>query len=88
MQAARVGMLGAPLIVLGGGGAMPVRGAEDAPVVDVAVAGCADVVVTGNFADFVSYRTDVVRAGRGRAPGGVRGVGGGEVPAGVLGIEA
>lgn len=61
---AHVGAPGAPLVVLGGTGAMPVRDAEDVHVVDVAIAGRADVIVTANFADFVSYRTEVVRAGR------------------------
>lgn len=43
---------------------MPVCDAEDAHVVDVAVAGRADVIVTANFTDFVSSRTEVVRAGQ------------------------
>ncbi|GJG85712.1 PIN domain-containing protein [Gemmatimonadetes bacterium T265] len=63
-RASGVGTPGAPLVVLGGTGAMPVRDAEDAHVVDVAIAGRADVIVTGNFADFVSYRTEVVRPDR------------------------
>lgn len=94
---ARVSSPGAPLVVLGGTGVMPVRDAEDAHVVDVAIAGRAEVIVTGNFADFVSYRTEVVEPGRvamiehaaGRVviahPAEFAGwVRGGGVPAGVL----
>lgn len=61
---ARVGAPGAPLVVLGGTGAMPIRDAEDAHVVAVAVAGYADVIVTANFADFVPYQAVVVQPDR------------------------
>lgn len=64
VASARVGPPGAPLIVLGGTGAMPIRDAEDAHVVDVAIAGRADLIVTANFVDFLTYRTVVLRPNR------------------------
>ncbi len=42
-----------------GGGLLPLRDAEDAHVMEVAPAGRADLIVTNNFKDFVTYRTDV-----------------------------
>ncbi len=42
-----------------GGGVQPLRDVEDAHVMDVALAGRADLIVTNNFKDFVAYRTDV-----------------------------
>jgi predicted nucleic acid-binding protein len=53
-----------PHLVLGGTGLVPLRDEEDAHVLDVAVAGRADLVVTANFRDFLSYRTDVREPGR------------------------
>ena len=61
---ARVGVPGASLVVLGGTGVMPIRDTEDAHVVDVAIAGRADVIVTANFADFVHYRAVVLQPER------------------------
>ena len=62
---ARPGAAGhAPFILLGGTGLMPLRDAEDAHVLDTAVAGDAHVLATFNFKDFVSYRTRIVEPGR------------------------
>ncbi len=48
-----------PHLMLGGTGLIALRDTEDAHVLDVAVAGRANLLVTSNFADFVGYRTDV-----------------------------
>jgi predicted nucleic acid-binding protein len=48
-----------PQLLLGGTGVIPLHDEEDGHVLDVAVAGRADLLVTTNFADFVTYRTDV-----------------------------
>jgi predicted nucleic acid-binding protein len=48
-----------PHLTLGGTGLIPLRDAEDAHVLDVAVAGRADLLITTNFRDFVDNRTDV-----------------------------
>lgn len=42
-----------------GGGTMPLSDGEDAHVMEVALAGRADIIVTNNFKDFLSYRPDV-----------------------------
>lgn len=42
-----------------GGGVLPLRDVEDAHVMEVALAGRADLLITNNFKHFVSYRTDV-----------------------------
>ncbi len=62
---ARLGPAGiAPYLLLGGTGVMPLRDDEDAHVMETAVAGLTDVLVTRNFGDFASYRTDVLIPGR------------------------
>ncbi|HST61910.1 MAG TPA: PIN domain-containing protein [Longimicrobium sp.] len=48
-----------PHLMLGGTGLIPLRDTEDAHVLDVAVAGRADLLVTSNFKDFLDYRKDV-----------------------------
>ncbi|HYW11782.1 MAG TPA: PIN domain-containing protein [Longimicrobium sp.] len=48
-----------PHLMLGGTGLIPLRDSEDAHVLDVAVAGRADLLVTSNFKDFLDYRKDV-----------------------------
>lgn len=53
-----------PLLVIGGSGVVPLDDEEDAHVLEVAVAGRARVLATANFADFVSYRTKVLKPGR------------------------
>ncbi|MGH7719806.1 MAG: PIN domain-containing protein [Gemmatimonadaceae bacterium] len=47
----------APLVPLGGTGVMPIRDPEDAHVLDTAIAGSADFLVTANFDDFLTYRS-------------------------------
>jgi PIN domain len=62
---ARLGPAGvAPYLLLGGTGVMPLRDSEDAHVLEVAMAGLTDVLVTRNFGDFTNYRTDVLVPGR------------------------
>lgn len=62
---ARLGPAGdLPYVVLGGAGVMPLRDAEDAHVLDVALAAGADYLVTANFDDFVTYRTTILAPGR------------------------
>lgn len=51
-----------PHLTLGGPGLIALRDVEDAHVLDVAVAGRADLLVTSNSSDFVGYRTDVHEA--------------------------
>jgi hypothetical protein len=53
-----------PHLVLGGTGLVPLRDEEDAHVMDVALAGRADVLATANLADFSDYRTRTVVKGR------------------------
>lgn len=48
-----------PHLTLGGTGIVPLRDAEDAHVLDVAIGGRADLLLTSNFKDFVDDRTDV-----------------------------
>ena len=48
-----------PHLTLGGTGLVALRDTEDAHVMDVAVAGRADLLVTSNFTDFLDYRKDV-----------------------------
>lgn len=48
-----------PHLMLGGSGLIPLRDSEDVHVLDVAVAGRADLLVTSNFDDFLDYRKDV-----------------------------
>jgi hypothetical protein len=53
-----------PHLTLGGTGLIALRDTEDAHVLEVAVAGRADVLVTSNFKDFLSYKKDVREADR------------------------
>ena len=53
-----------PLMILGGAGVVPLRDQEDVHVLDVAVAGRANVLVTGNFVDFIGYRTEILKPDR------------------------
>ncbi|HEX6748228.1 MAG TPA: PIN domain-containing protein [Longimicrobium sp.] len=55
---------GDPLIILGGAGVIPLRDQEDVHVLEVAVAGRADVLVTGNLVDFIGYRTEILKPDR------------------------
>jgi hypothetical protein len=48
-----------PYLTLGGTGLIALRDTEDAHVLEVAVAGRADILVTSNFKDFLNYRKDV-----------------------------
>jgi predicted nucleic acid-binding protein len=50
--------------ILLGGGLQPLSDVEDGHVMEVALAGSADLLVTSNFGDFVSYRTDERVPGR------------------------
>jgi hypothetical protein len=52
-----------PHLLLGGTGVVALRDAEDAHVLDVAVAGRANLLVTSNFKDFLNYRIDVREEG-------------------------
>jgi predicted nucleic acid-binding protein len=47
-----------------GVGVLPLQDAEDAHIMEVALAGRADLLITNNFKHFVSYRTDVREAER------------------------
>ena len=53
-----------PHLTLGGTGLIALRDSEDAHVLEVAVAGRADLLVTSNFKDFLDYRKDVREEGR------------------------
>lgn len=53
-----------PHLTLGGTGLIALRDTEDAHVLEVAVAGRADILVTSNFKDFLDYRKDVREEGR------------------------
>lgn len=54
----------APYMVLGGTGLVALHDEEDAGVLETAIAGRADILTTANFADFVNYRTEVLKPGR------------------------
>ncbi|MEB3336102.1 MAG: PIN domain-containing protein [Leptolyngbyaceae bacterium] len=49
-----------PQLTLGGTGVIPVRDAEDGHVLETAIAGRADVLVTANFKDFVTQETRII----------------------------
>jgi predicted nucleic acid-binding protein len=49
-----------PQLTLGGTGVIPIRDTEDAHVLETAIAGKADVLITANFKDFISKDTEVV----------------------------
>lgn len=53
-----------PLVILGGTGLAPLRDVEDQHVLDAAFAGRAQLLVTANFQDFVTYGTVVHQPGR------------------------
>jgi predicted nucleic acid-binding protein len=53
----------APYLVLGGTAVVPLHDEEDAGVLETALAGRAEILVTGNMADFVNYRTEVLKPG-------------------------
>lgn len=53
-----------PLLILGGTGLAPLRDEEDLHVLEVAFTGRAQLLVTANFQDFVSYGTEVLKPGR------------------------
>jgi predicted nucleic acid-binding protein len=53
-----------PLVILGGTGLAPLRDLEDQHVLEAAFTGRAQLLVTANFQDFVSYGTEVLQPGR------------------------
>jgi predicted nucleic acid-binding protein len=58
---ARLGAMGAsPQLTLGGTGVIPIRDTEDAHVLETALAGRVNVLITANFRDFISKDTQVV----------------------------
>lgn len=62
---AQLGPAGAgPQLTLGGTGIIALQDAEDAHVLETALAGQADVLVTANFADFISKDTQIIVPGR------------------------
>jgi predicted nucleic acid-binding protein len=62
---AHLGALGAsPQLTLGGTGVIPLRDTEDAHVLETAIAGRADFLVTANFKDFIMEKTAIVSPNR------------------------
>jgi predicted nucleic acid-binding protein len=62
---AHLGALGAsPQLTLGGTGVIPLRDTEDGHVLETAIAGRADFLVTANFKDFITKNTAVVTLDR------------------------
>jgi predicted nucleic acid-binding protein len=62
---ARLGAMGAsPQLTLGGMGVIPLRDTEDAYVMETAIAGKANTLITANFKDFISKDTQVVIPGK------------------------
>lgn len=58
---AHLGAMGAgPQLTLGGTGVIPLRDTEDAHVLETAIAGKANILITANFKDFISKDTQVV----------------------------
>ena len=58
---AHLGAIGAsPQLTLGGTGVIPIRDTEDAHVLETAIAGKANILVTANFKDFIFKDTQVV----------------------------
>lgn len=49
-----------PQLTLGGTGLMPLRDSEDAHVLDTAIAGLADILVTANMSDFLPRHIEVL----------------------------
>jgi predicted nucleic acid-binding protein len=62
---ARLGAMGASLqLTLGGTGVIPLRDTEDAHVLETAIAGRANILITANFKDFISKGTEIVISGK------------------------
>jgi predicted nucleic acid-binding protein len=62
---AQLGAIGAsPQLTLGGTGMLAMRDIEDVHVLETAIAGKADVVVTANFKDFLSKEAQVLISGQ------------------------
>ncbi|MBF0306585.1 MAG: PIN domain-containing protein [Alphaproteobacteria bacterium] len=62
---ARLGAVAAaPHLTLGGMGLFPIRDIEDAHVIETAIAGNAQLLVTANFDDFVTTKSRIVEPGR------------------------
>jgi predicted nucleic acid-binding protein len=62
---AHLGALGAsPQLTLGGTGVIPLRDTEDGHVLETAIAGRADFLITANFKDFITQKTAVVTPDR------------------------
>jgi predicted nucleic acid-binding protein len=58
---AHLGAMGtSPQLTLGGTGVIPIRDTEDAHVLETAIAGKANILITANFKDFISKGTQVV----------------------------
>jgi predicted nucleic acid-binding protein len=56
-----LGAMGAsPQLTLGGTGVIPIRDTEDAHVLETAIAGKVNILITANFKDFISKDTQVV----------------------------
>ena len=51
---------GGPQLALGGTGLLPLADAEDAHVLDTAVAGGTDILATANFRDFLTRRAEIL----------------------------
>jgi hypothetical protein len=70
---AQLGAATGPSLTLGGMGLLPLSDKEDAHVVDTAIAGESDILVTANFKDFLPRHVDIVapeRLARMRHPKG------------------
>jgi predicted nucleic acid-binding protein len=62
---AHLGALGAsPQLTLGSTGVIPLRDTEDGHVLETAIAGRADFLITANFKDFITKNTAVVALDR------------------------
>jgi predicted nucleic acid-binding protein len=62
---AHLGALGAsPQLTLGGTGVIPLRDTEDGHVLETAIAGRTDFLITANFKDFITKNTAVVNPDR------------------------
>lgn len=53
-----------PQLTLGGTGIIPLKDTEDAHVLETAIAGKADFLVTANFRDFIFKETEIIKAER------------------------
>lgn len=62
---AQLGALGtSPQLTLGGTGIVPLRDTEDAHVLETAIAGRANFLITANFKDFITNNTAMVSSNR------------------------